>query len=550
MSEQRICAVSDQTFEVRPEDLAYYKKMGVPLPQLSPIERYRRRHGWVNDYVFYKGTCASTGKALISLYPPNSPYTVISHDAWFDEARDDKQHGRDFDFRRPFFEQFDELLHAVPHMATIIGFSENCSYCESIAHCRNCYLISECSNCEDCLYSYWIQKTLFSVDCAYCHACERCYECSDCLNCYRLHYSQNCSNSFFLDNCIACSDCFMCTNLRHAKFCVRNEQLTEQAYRAFIAEFDSGSRQTVASRWSEFDEFLRTQPRKHLQIENSENCTGNYIRNAKNCHFVFHCYDAEECSYGEHIWRGAKYCMDSNSAGRNAELLYETTNSGIDSYNIKFSRYCWGCRDTDYSNHCLNSHDIFGCAGLKPQNAYCILNKQYSKDDYHQLRARIVAHMKETEEWGEFFPLSISIFGYNTTISGDMLPLTREEVLERGWKWEDSEVGTFSEPSLSDIPDSISEVEDSICAEVLACNTSGRNFRIANAELSFYKEGNHPIPSDCFDVRHRRRLARRGGMELFKRQCARSAKEITTTFHPDEDVKVLSSEEYRRMVYG
>ena len=158
--------------------------------------------------------------------------------------------------------------------------------------------------------------------------------------------------------------------------------------------------------------------------------------------------------------------------------------------------------------------------------------------------------MKATEEWGEFFPLSISIFGYNTTVSGDMLPLSRDEVLERGWKWEDTETGTFNEPTLKHTPDNIADVEDSICSEVLACETTGRNFRIANAELAFYKEGNHPIPADCFDLRHRRRLARRGGMKLFKRQCAWSGKEITTTFGPEENVEVLSPEEYRRMVYG
>ena len=36
---------------------------------------------------------------------------------------------------------------------------------------------------------------------------------------------------------------------------------------------------------------------------------------------------------------------------------------------------------------------------------------------------------KEGEvEWGEFFPSSISPFGYNETVAQDYYPMTREEV--------------------------------------------------------------------------------------------------------------------------
>jgi len=59
---------------------------------------------------------------------------------------------------------------------------------------------------------------------------------------------------------------------------------------------------------------------------------------------------------------------------------------------------------------------------------YCILNKQYTKEEYEKLMPKIIEYMEKTEEWGEFFPASLSPFGYNETIAMEYFPLTREEV--------------------------------------------------------------------------------------------------------------------------
>ena len=39
-----------------------------------------------------------------------------------------------------------------------------------------------------------------------------------------------------------------------------------------------------------------------------------------------------------------------------------------------------------YSQFCYNSKDLFGCVGFVTQ--YCILNKQYSKEEYEALVPR------------------------------------------------------------------------------------------------------------------------------------------------------------------
>jgi hypothetical protein len=286
-------------------------------------------------------------------------------------------------------------------------------------------------------------------------------------------------------------------------------------------------------------------------MENVENCEGNYVWNAKNCFGVFHCYEAEDCAYGEHVWRGAKDCFDSNTAGREAELLYETTNSGIGSYNVKFSRYCWGSRDTEYSNQCMQCKDLFGCVSLKPGARYSILNKQYNEEEYRALVSTMKRRMREEGEYGEFFPLSISLFGYNSSASFDTFPLQREQVLFKGWKWEDQESGTFGKETLlpEALPLDITEASDTLSKEVLACAACKRNYKVTPHELSFYRREMVPLPHECPTCRHRQRLMQRAPRLFFERPCSKCGRSMKTSYEPNRPETVLCDACYKSIVY-
>lgn len=554
MSDQKVCANCSRNFRIFPIDAEYYSRIDVPHPSWCPRCRHLRRHGHINDYVFFQRSCDNCQKPFVSIFPAGSPYKVFCQDCWYSEERDDKAQGREFDFSRPFFEQFDELMHEAPQLG-IIGMNNiNSSYSESVANCKNVYLISESSNCEDCSFCYWIQKTVSTFDSCYLHECEECYEVSDCFNCYNLRYSQNCTNcsdSYFLDNCKSCSHCAFCTNLRQKKFCIFNEQFSEEEYRQRLAEFDFSSYSSVAELRERFFQFIAEEPRKHLQMEQTENCTGDYVRNAKNCRSVYHCYDAEDCAYGEHVWRGAKDCFDANTAGRDAELIYESTNSGISSYNVKFSRYCWGCHNTEYSNQCKSGSNLFGCVSLKPKASNCILNKQYSKEDFASLRKQIKEHMLETGEYGEFLPLSISMFGYNTSVSFDDERLERDEVLRRGWKWEETAPGTFGKGTLqaAEMPDDPCAVDEKFCSEVLTCESCMGNYRVVKHELKFYQKRSIPLPLECPSCRQRARLNRRPKKELIDTSCAMCGARIETTLDPETYAKIYCRSCYEKALY-
>lgn len=533
---QKSCKNCQKSFQVLDQDREFYKKMEVPEPTQCPDCRHMRRHGMINDYVFYTRTCDQCQKPFVSMFPQKSEYKVYCANCWYSEERDHFADGRDYDFNKSFFQQFDELMHATPQLGIIGMNNENCDYCESVANSKNCLLISECSNCEDCFYGYWLQKSKDCYDSAYIHECERCYEILYCFNCYNLKYSQNCftcSDSAFLDNCVGCKNCFFSTNLNHKEFYIFNKLYTKESYFEEIKKFDFSNLESVENLKQKFQEFLKTQARKNLQIENVEYCTGDYIRNAKNCRNVYHCYDAEECAYGEHVWRGAKYCMDSNTAGRNAELLYETTNSGINSYNVKFSRYCWGCHNTEYSNECKNGNNLFGCVCLKPGAKYCILNKEYSPEKYGNLVQKIKEKMLADGEYGEFFPLSISLFGFNNSVSFDEFPLTKAEVLAKDWKWEDQESGTRGHKGEG----------------ILECSKCARNFKLIPQELNFYKSMELPAPRKCPDCRHRERLSLKNKKKLHDTTCSECHKNIQTTLDTSQFSNILCDTCYKNLVY-
>jgi hypothetical protein len=533
--QQRFCENCSKEFEIDNDDLAFYRKLDVPPPTWCSLCRHIRRHGHINDYVFYSRKCDKCGKSFVATFPARSQYTVYCHDCFFDPQRDDLASGREYDPQRPLFEQFGELLLAAPQLGISGAFNENSDYSESIAHCKNTYLISECSNCEDCYYCYWIQRTKDSMECSYTDGCERCYQVIDCYNCYNLHYSQNssqCRDSFFLHDCIGCAHCLFCCNLRHKDFYIFNKRVTKEEFARQCSELALHDYRGVNEAKRLYAEFLTTQPHKHLQVNNVENCSGDYVQNSKDCKHVFHCYDAEDCSYGEHVWRGAKSCMDSNTAGRNAELLYECTNTAIDVYDIRFCRYCWGSNKyLEYCNQCLNTHDLFACSGLNPGACYCILNRQYAPEEYAKLKAQIVRDMKERGEYGEFFPLSISLFGYNDSVSYDEFPLPKEEVLAKGWRWEDEQPGTKSRGSVAMdlVPTSIAAVDDSIMKEVLTCEACMNNYRIISQELAFLKRAQIPLPRTCPSCRHRSRLQMRNRKVLTEVQCALCAAPILTS---------------------
>jgi len=89
-----------------------------------------------------------------------------------------------------------------------------------------------------------------------------------------------------------------------------------------------------------------------------------------------------------------------------------------------------GTNDCYYCQHVNDCNFCFGCTAIKHKK-YCILNKQYSKEEYEKLVGQIITKMEKAGERGENFPVKNSTFGYNETVAQTFHPLTKEEALAR-----------------------------------------------------------------------------------------------------------------------
>ena len=232
-SETKNCQNCKKDFTIEPEDFGFYEKMQVPAPTWCPRCRQLRRYAWRNERTLYRRNCDLCGKSTVTIYSPNKPYKVYCNECWWGDDWDFSSYGRDFDFSRPFFEQFAELQREVPRMALLNKRSINSEYTNHSADNKNVYLSFIAFEDENVLYS---DHTFKSRDCTDCsgiyEAGERLYETIDSRKSYQCQYSsflKDCSSCLYCYDCHGCNDCFMSSNLRNKSYVFRNEQYSREA---------------------------------------------------------------------------------------------------------------------------------------------------------------------------------------------------------------------------------------------------------------------------------------------------------------------------------
>ncbi|MFA6521445.1 MAG: hypothetical protein WCT53_03615 [Candidatus Gracilibacteria bacterium] len=426
----RTCKKCESNFQITDEDLSFYEKISPTFddkkynllpPTLCPECREQRRWAFRNQSKLYKRKCDFSGEPMISLYSQDKPYKVYKEEIWWSDKWNPMDYGRDFDFSRPFFEQFSELLHAVPRRGMHQdGTNENSDYTTFGMSNKDCYYSSTCFFCENSYYSTYLQRGRSCCDCYICFGSELLYECTDCKNCYNCNFCDNCENctdSAILDDCRDCMNCIACKNLRKKAFHIYNKPVSKEEFEKFTAAL----KVNFAEEKAKFDQWKLQLPFISTHIINSENCTGDYMENCKNCNFCFNVFqDAQDCKYC-HWGTGAKDAMDCSMAGLKCELLYEVTATAF-ANTCAFMNFCRNSSNIYYSDCMSACNFCFGCSGLSHKD-YCILNKQYTKEEYERLVPQIIEHMKKTGEWGEYFPIEISPFEYKETVAQEYFPL-------------------------------------------------------------------------------------------------------------------------------
>ncbi len=531
-TEARECQKCKERFTIDAEDRNFYEQMDVPPPTFCPTCRTKRRMAFWNERNLYRRKDSLEGKEVFSTYPEHAPLQIYEHDYWWSDAWDPMSYGRDYDFSRPFFEQWRDLLHAVPRASREIKTLVDSDYCDNSNNLKNCYLCFDGSYCEDCLYSTQFSYAKNSIDVTCAGRIDQCYEIISSDHCFQTFFavnSRSCRTSWFLRDCEDCDHCFGCVNLRHKQYHIFNVPYSKEEYTERIKALNTGSYQALQDAWKKTRELWSQHPNKYIHGQQNATAVGDYVSHSKNVRYSYEIYDSANIAYSQRIvWHTAD-THDTTGWGDNSQLMYESAVCGEDCERLRFCMFCWPAdRDLEYCASCHSSSSLFGCIGLRKKQ-YCILNKQYSKEEYEDLRRRIIEHMSAqpyhdaqglSYKYGEFPPAELSPLAYNETVAMDYFPMTKEEVLQEGFAWRDPDEREYKITVVSaDLPDHITEATDTLTKEIIGCASCKRAYRILPQELEFYRRFEVPLPRLCHTCRHRDRLALRNPMRWYERTC-------------------------------
>ena len=544
--ENKICQKCKKDFVIEDEDTNFYQMVEVPAPTFCSECRFQRRLTFRNDRTLYKRACELCKKDVISIYRPNGPQKVVCQKCWWSDEFDPTRYGRDYDFSKSFFEQYRELMHDVPFVANFVVDESrmiNSPYNNMVLDLRNCYMLTNSDVDEDCAYGCEIENSRNCVDTNLVDKSEMCYECVNVQNCYRAFYSVDCESSsdiYFCRDCTGCTDCFGCINLRKQSYCIYNEPMgTKEAYHARLAEFgiDTGSRATLEMLKPQIADVWKQGLYKYMHEKQSEDISGDYIYNSRNVKKSWIVQEGWNVKYSQYLVAGGtKDSYDFTQFGDKAELHYEILQGGAGGSRVRFSWFVPNeNQNIDYCMQVMTSHDMFGCIGMRKKQ-YCILNKEYTEEEYVKLRAEIMKQMAEMPyvdaqgieyRYGEFFPTELSPFAYNETTAQEFFPLAQETVAAQGFAWAAREARNYTPTmTVENIPDVIEGVGDEITKEIIQCVNNGdptKNcataFRIIPDELGFYRRFNIPLPAKCPNCRHAERMVWRNQPKFREEKC-------------------------------
>lgn len=529
MQECRVCQVQ---FQIPDEDKSLYQKLDVSFPRECFKCRIEHLYGFWLFGKFRKGKSDLSGKDLITTLPENARYPIYTYQEWYSDTWE--LPALIYNPEKSFLAQLKELQEQVPRPHQDASNNVDCDWSTDIFDSKNCYLCRAIINGENLSYCLRVFQSKDSIDLTYCYRCEQSYDLTYCFDCYNVRHSFNvrgCLNSAFLFDCRNVQDSFMCWNLRNKQFHILNQPYSKEEYQEKIKEFQFGSRAALKKLREQFQEAIRTEAwhraNFNMRVENS---TGNYLTNCNDCQNCFLFEDSEEC---RNMVRGlqAKSCIDCIGTGGQSERCGRSVAAYPSCYNVKYSLWTNNCRDSEYLDTCIDCSDCFGCIGLKKKK-FCILNTQYTEEEYRRLKEKIIQSMKTEGVYGEFLPLSFAPGGYNLSTATLLFDRTREDVEKIGGVWEEVvSGGEGMDPR--ELVDDIKEAADEITSQALLCPRTNYRFNIAPAELDFYKRKNIPLPEYHPDFRNKERFRSFAVLDSYQATCGVCRKEITTFYPPE-----------------
>lgn len=592
--ERRTCKRTGEEFPIFQLQKDIEDTMGVTYQQnLSPASIFRSICMFRNERHLYKNTSQKSGKSVIAMYPSESGVNVY-----------DTPEFRESDFILPGKDVptdiheatkiFNDLLSSIPKQGRINDRNENAEYANYVGSSKNIYMsFIIYYESQDVYYSYAAIPGKDIMDCSYVTRVDLAYEGINLFDsygiffCLNINNSQNCYFSIDLDNC---HHCLFCHNLRGKAYHIYNKEYTKEEFEQYFSQMKKHMKTHTGLQIYivEYEQILASALYKHVNQINSQNCAGDALIGCNQSILVFDSHASnesvniwwwpfEKCL--NMIWWCADYVVNSWRIG--AGLEGESSSKILGCYNVYTSHNIITCQDL------IGCSNMLLCCGLKNKE-YCILNRQFSKEEREKTSKILIHQMKEAGTYwappvhtlssfpyndttaNDLFPIKSIVIGDQTTIvnpngegsvtilqpdqfiSDAILDLGGEEKIEIRRRTRDVEINIPENAATilaKDIPDNIDDVQDDILDKIIICEISGRPFRIIAQELAFYRKHGMPIPHRHHDVRWHARKDKRTLRNLYVRTCDACSAEILSVYDSKATHKVYCEDCYNKEIY-
>ncbi|MFH1253542.1 MAG: hypothetical protein V1664_04405 [Candidatus Uhrbacteria bacterium] len=503
---ERTCVLTGEKWQMTEEEIGWYKKFNVPPLKISPLTHLKKLSAFFTNYQWWWHKNPETGKPVLSGYNPNSGIKVLPDSEWF--AKDFSSIQLEPKFDQPFFPQFRQLQTTVPVNASRnLKEPENSLALTSFGD-KDSYFVMACASINS--FFGLNSKTENSALCIYADSVNDSYDVlhsSRIHNCKTIRESRDCLNSAFLFDCRGCENCFGATNKRNKKYLFFNQQLTKEDWEKTVGTIDLGKRSIFLEYKNKFQQLLKTEAVWPENFnENTVNATGEYITEAtnivdgffveKNCSNIYKCFvtpmgSTDSCFSGGVV--GGNNCFACLTISFSSSCL--------------FSSVLVRCQNCEYSFHCFNCENCFGCVGLQHKK-FCILNRQYSEEEYWIELDKIKSAMLERGEYGNFFPNSYAGSYFYESAAPNTFGCTPGEAKLFGVAEYDPNANGASGFSVFDpatgrtieqIPESIDDFDtDHWANKPIFDPKINRQFSFLKPEIEFYKRLRIAPPNEHF----------------------------------------------------
>jgi len=524
-------SLTGENWRMTEREITLFRDFNVPPLKTSPETFVKKFLPLMTAYSWWWNKHAETGKPLLTYIHPHTKYKIISDDEW--HARDFSLIHQDLFIEHSFFNQLFNLATSVPLSAyknvekpvnsiARISLGDEDSYFVEGCQSKRCFYCTDSFNIEDSAEVCWSDHVNNSYNVLRSHNIS---------GCRVVRESRECLSSLFIFDCRNCEFCFMSWNQRNKKYLFRNEQLTPEEWHRRLAEIDFGDFDVFDKYYQEFFAKLNSET---IWPENfndkCQNSTGEYLEKTLNCERSWYCDGAKNSYFG--LWDN--FGSENNALGCHPGSSHCYGNAAaFNCQNCLFNYFAIRCQNCEYCIECYDCENCFGCVGLK-RKKFCILNKQYSEDEYWKVLDELKCVMLDRGEYGKSLPLKFSLTPFSSS-SFDLGFSQSEKTSEQleAFDFEPSLDGAFGDWTnktfyqIENLPKKIDEINDEWLGRAIISTDYQRPFTILKPELAFYKKLRLPARREHFIKRIEEMWKTLNKLEQEEKFCLRCQKKIT-----------------------